>query len=85
MKKEIVRDPRREDRIWCVTAVVLAAIGISACCELLLANGRDPGAKWLGQQVKYPQAIYLVLEGLTLVFSLVMVVVAAVRGKRAVE
>ena len=85
MKKEVFRDPRREDRIWFVTAVVLATMGIALCCELLLANARDPGALWLGRPVKYPQTIYVVLEALTLVFSLVMIVVGIVRGKRAIE
>jgi hypothetical protein len=83
--KIVLRNARGDNLAWFFTGCAFVSAGLAGFCGLVIANMRDPSGRWLGPSVKSPQVIYLVLEGLTLIFVLAGVTVAIVRGKRAFD
>lgn len=76
----------RNSRLHCGAAfaagTVFAVVGLACLAALVVANVRDPKALWAGAHVKQPQAVYVVLDVLTLAWTSAMVAVAIINGKK---
>jgi hypothetical protein len=82
MDKLVLRNSRLDSGTWFATASVFAIAGLLSLGGLVVMNVRDPKALWMGPSVKYPQAIYLVFDGLTLAWAVAMTGLAIFKGKK---
>lgn len=85
MSKLVLRNNRLDNTAWLATAAVFAVAGLAAFGGLVVANLRDPKARWMGPKVSSSRAIYLCFEVVTLLLALAMFALAIWRAKKVFD
>jgi hypothetical protein len=82
MNTLVLRNSRADCGTWLFAGGLLCVICLAALIGLIVANLRDPAARWMGSNVQSPQIVYLFLEGLAFVIALGMGALAFYKGKK---